>query len=65
MSFNKLFLDVDKFICMYNSNDINRILKYDAIIYTDNKSQKFLKLYQEGKLDELKELILKNDKKTK
>lgn len=63
MSFNKIFLDKDTFIDMYHSGKINRALTSDAIICTDTKSQKYLELYENDKLNDLKKLILKDVKK--
>lgn len=65
MSFNKMFLDKNRFINMFESGDVDKILKVDAIIYEDDESYEYVKLYEKGKINELKKLLSKDVKKNK
>lgn len=65
MSFNKIFLDKNRFINMYESKEVDKILKYDVIIYEDDESYQYIKLYEKGKFNKLKKLLTKNVKKNK
>ena len=65
MSFNKMFLDKNRFINMFVSGDVDKILKVDAIIYEDDESYEYVKLYEKGKINELKKLLSKDVKKNK
>lgn len=65
MSFNKMFLDKNRFIDMYESGEVGVILKYDAIIYEDDESYEYVKLYEKGDFNKLKKLLTKNVKKNK
>jgi hypothetical protein len=65
MSFNKLYLDKEKFLAMYHYDDITKLLRCDSIIFLDSKSTKYFTLLKNGKLDDLKNLIQKNGNKNK
>lgn len=65
MSFNKLYLDKEKFLEMYRNDDITKLLRCDSIIFLDSKSSKYFTLLKNGKLDDLKKLIQKNGNKNK
>lgn len=59
MSFNKLYLDKEKFIEMYQSDDLNRLLRTDAIIFLDSESTKYFKLLKNNEMDKLKKIMSK------
>ena len=59
MSFNKLYLDKEKFIEMYHSDDLNRLLRTDAIIFLDSESTKYFKLLKNNEMDKLKKIMSK------
>lgn len=61
MSFNKLYLDKEKFIEMYQSDDLNRLLRTDAIIFLDSESTKYFKLLKNNQMDKLKKIMDKYD----
>ena len=61
MSFNKLYLDKEKFIEMYQSDDLNRLLRTDAIIFLDGESTKYFKLLKNNEMDKLKKVMSKYD----
>ena len=61
MSFNKLYLDKEKFIEMYQSDDLNRLLRTDAIIFLDSESTKYFKLLKNNEMDKLKKVMSKYD----
>jgi hypothetical protein len=61
MSFNKLYLNKEKFIEMFKSKTIDRLLRTDSIIFLDKQSTRYFKLLQNNKMDELKKIMDKYD----
>ena len=59
MSFNKLYLDKEKFIEMFKSGTLDLLLRTDAIIFLDNKSTKYFKLLKNNEMDKLKKIMSK------
>jgi len=63
MSFNIMYLDKNKFITLYENNDLDKLYKVDSFILEDKKSIKYLKLFKKNKMGKLKKILSKNVKK--